>query len=415
MFPVHATAKVVRSVLYVSVVTLSSGVTPAFANAWQLETSYGAQLGFDDNFKLNNVDEDKLEVTSLKASVGLSAVRLSPAIQSSAGIRLDAFSFDDNQSELDDRVDITLRYDTRHVQPRYEWRLQATYRDDSLLQDISLDAGTLVLPEDVESGLSREDVRRGRLSIAPSYLYQLSPVSRVRVSGDISSVEHDNVEFQRGSFIVTTNLVDFVSTGINAQYERDLNPINSWWTDLELQDYNSDSSEFSYQTQLLGAGFRHRFSETSDIAFRAAFRNTDFDSDAQSGSDDGVLAQIEANRSTGRTTYAGRVGRTLFPSGSGDVVLADELILNAVHQYSELVTLTWRNKLFQNKALRDNANADRRFLALEPSVNWRFKRWWVLDAGLRYRREKRDNVATSGVSTAGFVGVTYSRPLQGGR
>jgi len=118
MFPVHATAKVVRSVLYVSVVTLSSGVTPAFANAWQLETSYGAQLGFDDNFKLNNVDEDKLEVTSLKASVGLSAVRLSPAIQSSAGIRLDAFSFDDNQSELDDRVDITLRYDTRHISCR---------------------------------------------------------------------------------------------------------------------------------------------------------------------------------------------------------------------------------------------------------------------------------------------------------
>ncbi len=393
-------------------VVLASAGTPVFANAWQLEPSVGVHLETDDNFKLDNVAADQLEVTYLKASAGLSAVRRAPAEQSSATVRVDAFSFDDSKSELDDRVDFLLRYDTRRVQQRYEWTLQAALLADSLLQDIDLDA-ELAVEEDIDSGLSREDVRRQRLSLTPTYLYRLTPVSRLRLSGDLSSVNYDNVEFQQGTFTVSTNLVDYLSTRANARYEKDINPINSWWADLELQDYKSDNSEFSYQSQLIGAGLRHRFTETSDVALRLAYRNTDFESAGESGSDDGLLTQVEASRTTGRTRYVGRFGRTLFPSGSGDVVLADELVLNAVHQYSELMTLTWRNKLFQNKALRDNDNADRRFLALEPSLNWRFKRWWVLDAGIRYRREKRDNIATPGVSTGVFVGVSFSRPLQG--
>ncbi|MEM6987938.1 MAG: hypothetical protein AAF499_15540 [Pseudomonadota bacterium] len=399
------------SAFAISVATLLS--TTASAQVWRLQATYGAQLSFDDNFRLNNEELDQLEVTTLRGTLGLAAVNQAPAAQSSAGIRLNAYAFDDNQDELEDRVDATLSYDTRRIQPRYEFSFGLSYLTDSLLQEPSLDAGSLVLPEDVENGLSRQDVRRQRVSVNPRYLYRLSPVSRFELGAEVSSVEHDNVTFQQGSFTVTTNLVDFVSSRVNAGYERDLNPINSWSADIEVQDYDSDDSESSFQTAILGGGFRHRFSETADIEFRLAYQSTDFESSTETGNEDSVLAQVGTSRTTGRTRYTGRLGRNLFPSGSGDVVLADELIFNVVHQYSELVTLTWRNKLFQNRALRDNDNADRRFLKLEPSVNWRFRRWWVLDAGLQYRREKRDNIASPGVSNAVFVGVSYSRPLQG--
>lgn len=411
IFPVPHCARPCASAMAVVCVVLSVGSTSAFAEAWRLKPTYGIQLAFDDNFRLNNEDQDKLEVTSLRARLGLSAVNRTPASRSEASIRLDAYSFDDSEDELDDRVDVAVRYDTQRIQPRFETRISLDYITDSLLQESSLDA--LEVSEDAENGLSRQDVRRKRLSAYPSFLYRISPVSRLRLSGDVTSVEHDNVSFQQGNFTVSTNLVDFVSTRLTAEYERDLNPINSWSTDLEVQDYDADNADFSYTTQLIGLGFKHRFSETADIGFRVAYRNTDFDSDTQSGSDDGFLAELNTSRTTGRTRYVGRVGRTLFPSGSGDVVLADELIINVVHQYTELVTLTWRNQLFQNRAVRDNDNADRRYLQLEPSVNWRFRQWWVLDAGLQYRREKRDNVADPGVSTAAFVGISYSKPLQG--
>ncbi|MEM9601225.1 MAG: hypothetical protein AAGA11_00055 [Pseudomonadota bacterium] len=402
--------------LAAAAVCLVSGLIAPTASAevWRMEATYGAELSFDDNFRLNNEEQDQLEVTTVRALLGLSAINRSPAARSAASIRLNAYAFDDNLDELENRVDATLRYDTQRIQPRSEFRFGVSFLTDSLLQEPSLDAGSLVLPEDVENGLSRQDVRRQRVAVSPQFLYRLSPVSRMRLAGDISAVEHDNVTFQQGSFTVSTSLVDFVSTRLRGEYERDLDPINSWSTDIEVQDYDSDDAEFGFQSQILGAGFKHRFSETADISFRGAYQNTDFKSTAEDGSEDGFLAQVSTSRTTGRTRYTGRLGRNLFPSGSGDVVLADELIFNVVHQYSELVTLTWRNKLFQNRALRDNDNADRRFLKLEPSVNWRFKRWWVLDAGLQYRREKRDNIANPGISQAIFLGVTYRQPLQGG-
>lgn len=388
------------------------------ANAWRVQPSYGLEMSFDDNYLLSNQSDEIVDVAIARVNATLAAVKQSPAAQSRFSLGLNAYTYDFSEPDdvevvIDDRVDVDLRYQTRRIQPRYEFEFGLSLDTNSALSETNLNSEQASGPPD--DGLVRADVRYQRLMFSPAYLYRLTPITRFKLDGDVSVVENDNVTYVRRGISFTTQLADYTNARFRATYERDLNPINSWSADLELQEYDAEDSDTSFRSQSVGISYKHRFSETSDILFRVGYGNTDLDSASEdAASDDGPLLQIQAGQYTGRTRYTARVGSALLPSSSGDVVVANELIANAVHQFSQLTTLTWRNKLFENKAVRENPDADRRFLLLEPSINWRFRRWWVLDSGLRYRREKRDNVADPSESTAVFLGVRFSRPLQGG-
>jgi|GEM_PF-3303769 len=447
-------SKIISPVLGCAVLVLAA--TESHAEAWQKEPSYGLELGFNDNYTLQPEPENSAgtnriqEVSTIKAKAGIALVQLKPAYTAKIEGKLIATGYSgdtkgylaDNPNtadpndqrylgaELDDRIDGVVELGLEGRQERAVWRFDAAVVTDSLLQDISLDTNVAEegesINDDNDDGVVRDDVTRTRLSLTPSYLFKLSPVSYFRTSLTIGTATYDNTP--------DTDLKDYDEQKLVGLYSREFSRINSWSVDAELRNYEADEAG-QFDSSVIGLGLLHKFSETTELGLRVAQSTTSYeytDSGTKiKGDASKPLVQLTGSKTTGRTTYSLRLGAELYGSASGDVVRADEALFNVVYQYSELMTLTWRSKLFQNKSLRDKITAadgatltddeksynngiddtNRRYLAIEPTVNWRFSRWWVLDAGLRYQHEKRDSRINPGVSNYAFVGVTFSKPI----
>ena len=452
------TRKLFSPAIGCTVLVLAAGELQA--DAWQKEPSYGVELGYSDNYTLEPepVSDDAQNriqaVSTLKATAGLALIQLKPSYTAKIEGKLIATSYGGDiegykkttpltgggkevvtengsivyeGSRLDTRLDGALNLGIEKLQERAVWRFDASLLTDSLLQDISLDA---VIDEqdgisDIDDGAVREDVTRTRLNISPSYLFKLSPISFFRTALSVSTVAYDNT--------ATSTLKDYDQQKLSGFYSREFTPVNSWSIDGEVRNYEADEAG-QFDSAVIGLGVSHNFSETTEFGLRFAQSTTSFDYGDTSGRASKPLVQLTGSKKTGRTVYSLRMGAELYGSATGDVVRADELLFNAVYQYSELMTLTWRNKLFQNKSLRDKFpdpaegepdlsgeelaynlgidESNRRYLAFEPTLNWRFSRWWVLDTGLRYQREKRDSLGNSGESAYAFVGVTFSKPIE---
>ncbi len=420
------------------------------ADAWQKEPSYGVELGFNDNYtlepeRLSAGAESRIQaVSTVKAMAGLSLIQLKPAYTATVSGKLIATAYSGDTegygtsdtgevlgAVLDERIDGFFEVGLEGRKERSYWRFDAALSADSLLQSINLDATNT---DDVgggnadnEDGVVRDDVGRLRLTLTPSYLFRLSPISLVRGSLTLSNVKYDNTE--------NASLEDYEEQKLAMFYSREFSEVNTWSADGELRNYDA-SNAGSFDSAVLGLGVNHNFTETIDVGLRVAQSTTSFDYGDQRGTTSKPLLQLTGSKKAGRTNYYVKFGTELYGSGSGDVVTADELLFNATYQHTELMTFTWRSKLFQNKSLRafvDQNNPDltaeektdaeaynnqikdtnRRYLALEPTVNWRFSRWWVMDAGLRYQREKRDGDSKPGESSFAFVGVTFSKPIEG--
>lgn len=442
---------IISPVLGCAVLVLAAGESQA--DAWQKEPSYGVELGYNDNYTLQPEPENAAgtnriqEISTVKAKAGIALVQLKPAYTARIEGKLIATAYggdtkgylapnlntadpDDTRylgAELDDRIDGIVELGLEGRQERAEWRFDAAAVTDSLLQDISLDADVSDgsnTNDDNDDGVVRDDVTRTRFSVTPSYLYRLSPNSYFRTSLTLSTASYGDSDFAE------LELRDYDEQKLTGFYSREFSPVNSWSVDGEFRNYEADDAG-QFDSTVVGLGVLHKFSETTELGLRVAQSSTSYKYGNTKGTTSKPLIQLTGSKTTGRTTYSLRMGADLYGSATGDVVRADELLFNAVYQYSELTTLTWRSKLFQNKSLRDKIvagdgatltaaeesynddidNSNRRYLAIEPTVNWRFSRWWVLDAGLRYQHEKRDSRINPGVSNYAFVGVTFSKPI----
>lgn len=441
------------------------------ADAWQKEPSYGVELGYNDNYTLQPEPESatatrKIQaVSTVKATAGLALVQLKPAYTARIEGKLIATAYSgdtkgylaDNPStdadapkvylgaQLEDRIDAALNVGVESRQERSTWRFDASVLTDSLLQEISLDVSE-ENEVDNEDGLVRDDVTRTRLTVTPSYLYRLSSISNFQGSLSAAMSDYDNTP--------STSLRDYTEFKLKGRYSREFTSVNSWSVDAEIQDFEADEAG-EFDNISIGLGVQHKFSETTDIGLRVAQASAGYEyqtSFLSTLDEEGAvrsvplwgarntrgdikkpLVQLTGSKNTGRTTYTMRFGSGLFGSASGEVVSANEALFNVKYQYSELMTFTLKNKFFENRSLRDkmveidgfsddanfvrafNASIDdanRRFLAFEPTLNWRFSRWWVMDAGFRYQREKRDGLGNSGESNYAFVGVTFSKPIE---
>lgn len=439
-----------------SCAVLSVVAGKSHADAWQKEPSYGIELGYNDNYTLEPERESseaksKIQaVSTVKATAGLSLIQLKPAYTATISGKLIATAYSGDTegygvekgsvvgAVLDERVDGFFNVGLEGRRERSQWRFDAGLSADSLLQSIDLDATDTVEQggsgnSDNEDGVVRDDVGRLRLTLTPSYLFRLSPISLVRGSLTLSNVKYENTE--------NASLEDYEEQKLALFYSREFSPVNTWSADGELRNYDA-SNAGRFDSAVLGLGVSHKFTETIDFGLRVAQSTTSFEYqignesggvDILKGRNSKPLVQLTGSKNAGRMNYSVRMGTELYGSGTGDVVKADELLFNVTFQHTELMTFTWRSKLFQNKSLRELVSAadgeelsdadkeynagiedtNRRYLAFEPTVNWQFSRWWVMDAGYRYQHEKRDGDSNPGKSNYAFVGVTFSKPIEG--
>lgn len=136
--------------------------------------------------------------------------------------------------------------------------------------------------------------------------------------------------------------------------------------------------------------------------------------DALTSESDGWLAAITLTRDAGLTRYVGRFSVDVEPSSSGAQVESQELTGDVFRVINPRLNVSLRARAFEPDRLGANREDRfaRRFISIEPKVEWKYARNWTVAAAYRYRRQKARIDPVSAESNAILLSLTYTPPSE---
>jgi len=376
---------------------------PVFGEALILEPSVSARVFYDDNAALTIREHEASTGSELLGALKLSRVTDAVELQGIARLNMLLDAGGNVYRDKDNQL-ISLLFARKGELSR--WQISGSWRRDSIVRSVRVTDLEDVSPEpddDVDAGLVHVSVRRNRYIIKPSWNYHLSPRTEIGMGYGF-----DNVVFEDTR---DTPLFDYQNHSLFGRHFYRITERDRITTTLSLKQFRASAAKRDYDSGNFLLGLEHSYSETAKGHFQIGWQHTRYESRFEDGTNEGYLAQIYAEKRTGLTKFSGRLGRSTFASGAGDVVNSDELVFNMVRELSETTRFSLRIKAFQNESIRmDNPDANRRYISITPAFSWRITQWWSLDASYRYRRQNRDTDAQSAESNAIYLSMRYARP-----
>jgi len=374
-----------------------------FGEALVLEPSVSARVFYDDNAALTVNRHKATSSSELLGALKLS--RMTEAVELRGVARLNMLlSSSGNIYRDKDNQLISLMFARKGELSR--WEISGSWRRDSIVRSVRVTDVSDVSTEpddDVDAGLVHVSVRRNRYIIKPSWSYRFSPRTEVA-----AGYGFDNVVFEDTR---DTTLFDYQNHSLFGRHFYRITERDRLTTTVSTKLFRAPAVKREYDSGNLLFGLEHSYSETATGHFQIGWQHTRYESRYENGTDEGLLIQIYAEKRTGLTKFSGRIGRSTFASGAGDVVNSDALVFNMVRDLSETMRFSLRIKAFQNESIRrDNPDANRRYLSLTPALSWRITQWWSVNASYRYRRQNRDTDAQSAESNAIYLSMRYARP-----
>lgn len=134
--------------------------------------------------------------------------------------------------------------------------------------------------------------------------------------------------------------------------------------------------------------------------------------DALKSDTDGWLASVGITRDAGLTRYVGKFSVDVQPSSSGAQVETQELTGDVFRVLSPRMNLSFRARAFEPDRLGANESDRfaRRFISLEPKIEWKYARNWTVSAAYRYRRQKARVDPVPAESNAILLALKYTPP-----
>lgn len=127
---------------------------------------------------------------------------------------------------------------------------------------------------------------------------------------------------------------------------------------------------------------------------------------------DGWLAGLSLVHDAGLTRYAAKFSVDVQPSSSGTQVETQELTGDVFRTLSPRLNVSLRTRAYEPDRLGANVEDEfaRRFISIEPKVEWKYARNWTASAAYRYRRQKARIDPVSAESNAILLSVKYTPP-----
>jgi len=314
--------------------------TAAYADAWVLDPQLSAGVGYDDNRSL--VPDPVGGVTATRVAGDVAISRQTETSDVRGLVRLDYVSYFGGEDPPDDSTQLygfASRF--RPEDQRTEFLVDGAYRVDTLLRSTRVvyepDDVSVEPDEDVDDALIRRvDVKRERFDFRPSVTRRFSE----RVSGGLN-YRYLKTDYDRTDI---PGLFNFTDEAISGDLTFGVTELDTLRLRLETKLYRAPEGNSEYDTNAVRMRYEHPFSETFRTSAEIGYTTTRYDTPAETGENDGSVYRIEARKLFGLTRFTAAVGRDRYPSGSGDVVETDELILNMAYRWSE--TSRRRTRMF---------------------------------------------------------------------
>ncbi|ASJ76425.1 hypothetical protein [Granulosicoccus antarcticus] len=136
--------------------------------------------------------------------------------------------------------------------------------------------------------------------------------------------------------------------------------------------------------------------------------------DSLESNNDGWLASVSLTYDAGQTRYTVKYAVDVEPSSSGSQVETNELTGDLQRTISPRLNFSLRGRAYEPDRLGVNQDDEyaRRFISVEPRIEWKAARNWTIAAAYRYRRQKARIAAASAESNAILLSLKYTLPSE---
>ena len=466
----HGSLPAMAAAIATVVISASSTAT---ADVWVFEPSAAIDQRVDSNYRLDPYEDQGVAAT--RAVAALDAKRETGTFFVRGQARVDAL-LSINENDTNERSSNQVLYvDTGVEQPRLNYGIEFSFKQDTPSRDISADVTDLsqTAADTGASVTQDQNIDRRRLVLSPRLSYNLSRRTELSTRFTHTRVEHglpsvqDAIDRQVQAIINNENAPEeLVDTLQNLGRPATINDIGRFTIDDELDDFQENLIEFSVRHQLtridtlsaqvsysdyeaqsefaseepdriqdpreinilrnprlatfvdtkrFAIGYERSFSPTLTAGLQLGYFVADSDRFGELEKNEGYTTSISMTRFAGISQFSGRIGVEVFPSDIGDVVESLDVIGDYRREMSPLLDFSLRVRAYEPDAISDNSDDDRfarRFLSVEPKWIWRFRRAWTAGASYRYRRQKSQVDPVSGDSHALLFSLKYTPPSE---
>lgn len=360
------------------------GCTSTQAAEWYTQGSLSQRLKYDDNIGLKSRNEisDLSWQSILKIDLGIQTESLKFGLK--PGFKLTKFMDENDLDSNDQRVTAYANYHTTLS----NLDVTTTYDRDTTRSRDEDDTGEFIL----------DNVRRKELEVKPSWSYRLTPVDTITIHGEYNKVSFDErlINYTRASGVVGWSHQLSKVEGVSFQtFVSSIKPETSL-----------DRDALTYGIRV---GWNIKPVRSLDLKFSAGVYRTEFIDQSFNRvlPTASLLYKINSHSSI-HATFA----RSITPSGNGEVLERDRADLAFKEEWNSRVSWGLNLRYQTQQSLDDNGRADRDFLRIEPTVDWRYTKTWSLLSTYRFRWQKLDNENDrSATSSAVMLTLSY-RPMK---
>ena len=249
---------------------------------------------------------------------------------------------------------------------------------------------------DVDTGSTRDQVRRERLSLSPSIGFTLSPRSRVNLAYTYYSLEFDADDIQ----VIGGGIQDSETNSVRGDYRYALSERTELGFTLMAAQFEPEISPDSdvYEATL---DINRQITERDTLSIRIGGRITESDV----ADEDGGVLSVVYNRRTDTGSVYGSIERQMYPSAYGDLVETDRIALGWRRSLSARWSMNIQGQAFSTTGSQ-NGNRDRDYFSIRPDVRWAMTEALSLGMYYQYRWVDQENV--SGDASGNSVGLSLN-------
>lgn len=398
---------------YAALLFVASGLLAesALAEDWQLAPLLEVTAGHDDNIRLRETDDAASE-TAIQAS--LAAIRSTELSETRIDVGAGYTGYSGADSDDLDDVD-SARLLLAH-RAQYSERMGFEILSAFTLDSVGATARTESEDIDTDEGLTRDEVDRQTIQLAPKVNWDLTEFSTFELGVDYRSIEYDSIGGD-----VFVSLVDYDYLTAGTRYKRDFSERSSVSLSALYSSFESDGGIDGEGIQAIVA-FEHQLSETAGFIIGIGAQNTEIE-DLAGVTEDSSGFLYEARFT--RKTEVGRLdliaNRAITPSGQGSILERDAIRLIYRQKLSEKFDVILESSFVDAQNLIDSGSGvvNRSYMFVRPRLDYNITEKWSIGASYRFRQndDKRENVSTSGRNDSNgfFLTLKFEPPSEIGR
>lgn len=353
---------------------------------WAVEPFVSSSLAFDDNIQFSASDE--ISSTGLSANAGVVISNETEAVKTRIEPRLSFRSYSED-SDLNS-LDQFLTLSTLSLGERSDLGLALSFANDSTRTS-----------ELEDSGITFLNKRRTFFSMTPSWRYLLTPLTSVKVTYRFDGSQYED-SGQNG-------LNDFENQTATVDLARRLSEDSDFIVRGYYQRYKVLELTNKANTLGIELGYKRKFSPRLEGSVFAGGVNTDSTTEGRDDTSSGGSGSAQLAFKGEKARYVGKYRLSVEPSSTGEAYLRNRVTAGIDARLTE--KLSWKlDFLAQNqKPVSDiSTQTDRKYYSISPSLSWRLKKDWRLQARYTFLAEDRSG-ATDAKRNQAYVGVEYRK------